>query len=52
MEKTLTETQMLKSVKEKSISKFTEDENAQVFEFMFGSEYMASDDKGSLREYE
>jgi len=52
MEMTLTETQILKIVKEKRISKCTEDEKAQVFEFMFGSEYMASDDKGSLREYE
>lgn len=48
---TLTKAQILKIVEEKRISKCTEDEKSQVFEFMFGSEFMDSNDKGSIKEY-
>lgn len=48
---TLTKAQILKIVEEKRISKCSEDEKSQVFDFMFGSEFMDSNDKGSIKEY-
>ena len=48
---TLTKAQILKIVEEKRISKCTEDEKDQIFEFMFGSEFMDSNDKGTIKEY-
>ena len=48
----LTEAQIIQIVENKKINSCTEAEKAQVFAFMFGEEYMQSDDKGSLKEYE
>ncbi len=47
----LTEAQILKIVENKQISKCSADHKAQVMAFMFGEEYMASDDKGAKRKY-
>ena len=46
----LTEEQIIEIVEEKRIKDCTEAEKAQVFAFMFGEEYMSSDDKGSIKE--
>lgn len=48
---TLTETEILAIQAEGRINECTDDEKAQVFKFFFGEDYMASDDKGSLKEY-
>lgn len=47
----LTEAQILEIVKNKQISKCSADHKAQVMAFMFGEEYMASNDKGAKRKY-
>lgn len=48
---TLTEAQILKIVKDKSIGKCSDEEKAQVFSFMFGDDYMKSNDKGAIKDY-
>ena len=47
----LTEAQILEIVENKKISKCSADHKAQVMAFMFGEEYMSSDDKGAKRKY-
>jgi len=47
----LTEAQILEIVENKKISQCSADHKAQVMAFMFGEEYMASDDKGAKRKY-
>jgi hypothetical protein len=47
----LTQAQILNIVKNKQISKCSADHKAQVMAFMFGEEYIASDDKGAKRKY-
>ena len=48
---TLTASQILIIQAEGRINECTDDEKAQVFKFFFGEDYMASDDKGSVKEY-
>ena len=47
----LTETQILEIVDNKQISECSADHKAQVMAFMFGEEYITSDDKGAKRKY-
>ena len=45
----LTEQQMSQIIKEGSISKLSQSEKNQVFQFAFGRDYMESTDKGSKK---
>jgi hypothetical protein len=47
----LTEKQMIAIIKEKRISQCSKAEKEQVMDFAFGSDYIASDDKGSKKVY-
>ena len=47
----LTEKQILNILKNKLINKCTKEEKKQVFNFAFGEEYMESNDKGKLKNY-
>lgn len=38
--------------KKKSLDDFTKAEQKQIFNLMFGEEFMESNDKGSLKQYE
>tara|TARA_A200000159_G_C7245059_1_gene306227 strand:- start:557 stop:733 length:177 start_codon:yes stop_codon:yes gene_type:complete len=46
----LTETQILEILKNNRIRECTKQEKAQVMAYAFGEEFMASDDKGSIKE--
>tara|TARA_R100001440_G_scaffold56921_3_gene76702 strand:+ start:379 stop:537 length:159 start_codon:yes stop_codon:yes gene_type:complete len=46
----LTETEILAILRNNRISECTEQEKAQVMAYAFGEDFMASDDKGSLKE--
>ena len=48
---TLTASEILVIQAEGRINECTDDEKSQVFKFFFGEDYMASDDKGSVKEY-
>ena len=47
----LTETQMIKIIKENKISTLSEQQKKQVFSFAFGDDYMKSKNKGSKKTY-
>ena len=47
----LTETEILAIQAEGRINECTDEEKAQVFKFFFGEDYIASDDKGAIKEY-
>ena len=47
----LTEKQILIILENNLIDKCTEQEKKQVYVFAFGEEFMASDDKGSRKQY-
>tara|TARA_R110002020_G_scaffold443715_1_gene654974 strand:- start:4860 stop:5030 length:171 start_codon:yes stop_codon:yes gene_type:complete len=47
----LTDEQMIHIIKNKLISTQTEAVKKQVFEFAYGAEYMASNDKGDIKIY-
>ena len=50
----LSEKQMIKiadSSNPNKLDKLNKEEHKQFFNFMFGAEFMESDDKGSLKEY-
>ena len=47
----LTEKQILNILENNLIDKCTEQEKKQVYGFAFGEEFMASDDKGSRKQY-
>lgn len=47
----LTEKQILNILENNLIDKCTKEEKAQVYDFAFGEEFMASDDKGSRKQY-
>lgn len=47
----LTEEQIIKIVEDKKIADCSDDERSQVFAFMFGDEYLASNEKGAIKEY-
>ena len=47
----LTEKQMIKIFEDKSWDKLNKKQSIQFDNFMFGEEFMESDDKGSLKEY-
>ena len=47
----LTEKQLIKIFEEKSWDKLNKEQSKQFDIFMFGEEFMESNDKGSLKEY-
>jgi hypothetical protein len=47
----LTEKQIIAIVDNKLISSCNDEAKKQVFAFMFGEEYIASNDKGQIKEY-
>lgn len=51
MAKKLTEAEMVKIYKNGTIEQRTREEQDQIMEFMFGKDFIESDDKGSLKEY-
>ncbi len=48
----LTEKQMIKALQTKTVSKYSKDERRQIMNFAFGEDFMQSENKGELKEYE
>lgn len=48
----LTENEMINIIKNKQINLCNEDQRKQIMSFAFGEEYISSNDKGTLKEYE
>jgi len=49
---TLTEKQMVAILKDKKINSCTKEQKEQIFDFAFGKQFMDSNDKGRLTEYD
>ena len=48
----LSKQQMIKIIKDKAIDNCNEDEVKQIMNFLFGKEFMESNDKGEVKTYE